>query len=157
MLPKTLPAQVKAQQVIQQPVYVRPKNAPNGEPWPVTAGYLKGVPQARAAGHSEVTVDNSQNSSGVFVKLVSLSGNVASPVRQIFILAHGKFTMKSLEQDPYDVRYQDLVSSARSRSEAMILTEAASSLGIESSTITTTLYKIRDGNMATYDPSAEEF
>lgn len=155
--PKTLPAQVKAQQVAQHPVYVRPTNAPNGKPWPVTAGYLKAVPLARTAGHSEVTVDNSQNSSDVFVKLVSLSGNVARPARQIFIPAHGKFTMKSLEQGPYDVRYQDLHSGGRSRSEAMTLTETASSVGIEYSTITLTLYKVRNGNMATYDLPAEEF
>jgi len=39
----------------------------------------------------------------------------------------------------------------------MILTETISSLGIEYSTITLTLYKVRNGNMATYDLSAEEF
>ncbi len=156
-VPKPVPTQVKAQQVTQQIVYVRPKNAPNGKPWPVTAGYLKGVPQAKTAGHSEVTVDNSQNSSDGFVKLVSLSGNVARPARQIFIPAHGKFTMKSLEQGPYDVRYQDLFSGGRSRSEAMTLTETASSLGIEYSTITLTLYKVKNGNMATYDISEDEF
>lgn len=154
---KDAPAKAQPQQAAQQPVYVRAKKAPNGNSWPVAAGYLKGVAQNNTAGHSEITVNNGQNTSDVHVKLVSLSGKVARPVREIFIPAHSSFTMKTLEPGRYDVRYQDLATGGRSRSEAMTLTETASVQGIEYSTISLTLFKVKNGNMATYDLSKDEF
>lgn len=58
----------------EKPTYVRPATAPNDEVWPVVAGYVRGYPRLNWKGLSQVTVDNRQNDSDVFVKLVSLSG-----------------------------------------------------------------------------------
>lgn len=137
--------------------YVRPKTAPNGRPWPVTAGYLAGEPQTHTAGHSEVTIDNGQNNSDVQLKLVVLEGKVASPARQIFIPAHSRFTIKNLTAGNYDVRYRDLTSGNLSRSESMRLTETTTYKGTEYSVITLTLYKVVNGNTATYGLSEDEF
>ena len=46
--------------------------APNSEPWPSFAGYIKGYQQLHTDGFSTITIHNSQNDSDVFVKLVSL-------------------------------------------------------------------------------------
>lgn len=64
-----------------KPAWVRPDSAPNGQPWPTTAAYVRGYQQLHSGGLSTVTVDNSQNDSDVFVKLVSLDGPNAYPVR----------------------------------------------------------------------------
>jgi hypothetical protein len=50
--------------------YVRPVTAPNGQPWPVSAGYIKGYKRLHSDGLSTVKIDNSRNDSDVFVKLV---------------------------------------------------------------------------------------
>ena len=87
-------------------------NAPNGEAWPLTAGYVKGYKKLNTKGLSSVTVDNSQNNSNVFVKLVSLSGAKSFPARQFFIPANSKFTVNKVTSGNYDVRYRDLSDGA---------------------------------------------
>jgi hypothetical protein len=151
------PAASVAQLQPQQAAFVRPKVAPNGKPWPKVAGYLDGEPQTKAAGHSEITIDNGQNDADVFVKLVALSGDVARPARQVFIPANGKFTMKRIDAGLYDIRYEDLMTGSRSRSDGMTLTETADARGIRYSVMTLTLQRVRNGNMAIHDLAAEEF
>ena len=142
---------------VARPAYVRPKTTPNGRPWPKNAGYLAGEPQTHTSGHSEITIDNGRNSSDVFLKLVALQGTVARPARQVFIPAHSQFTMKSLTSGRYDVRYRDLNSGGLSRSESMQLTEKTTYRGTEYAVITLTLYKVANGNAATYSLSEDEF
>lgn len=141
----------------QRPAYVRPVAAPNGQPWPTAAGYVKGFPRVHANGLSKVTVDNAQNDSDVFVKLVSLDGPNAYPVRVFFIPAHGSFTLNNVAAGNYDVRYQDLNSGGRLRSEQFSLEETSTYQGTQYSTMTLTLYKVRNGNMQTYDLAEDEF
>jgi len=142
---------------VKKPAYIRSVTAPNGIPWPSTAGYLVGEPQTHKTGHSEVTIDNGQNNSDVLLKLVALEGRVARPARQIFIPAHSLFTIKNLTAGNYDVRYRDLTSGGLSRSESMRLTESTTYRGTEYSVITLTLYKVANGNTATYGLSEDEF
>ena len=145
------------QVVAKKPAYVRSKTAPNGRPWPKAAGYLVGEPQTHKTGHSEVTIDNRQNNSDVLLKLVALEGKLARPARQIFIPARSSFTMKNLTAGNYDVRYRDLTSGGLSRSESMELTESTTYKGTQYSVITLTLYKVVNGNTATYGLSEDEF
>ncbi|WPX17206.1 hypothetical protein RHM58_25295 [Pseudomonas sp. 10S4] len=84
---------------------------------------MKGYPQTNSNGLSTVTIDNGQNNSDVFVKLVSLTGNYAKPARFVFIPAHGRFTIKAVTPGSYDVRYRDLVAGYLSRSEQFTLEE----------------------------------
>lgn len=142
----------------KQPAYYeRPLYAPNGEAWPKVAGYVKGYKKLNTNGLSSVTVDNSQNDSDVFVKLVSLNGEKASPARQFFIPAYGKFTVNKVTAGSYDVRYRDLSSGSLSRSESFNLEETEIAGGTQFSNYTMTLYKVRNGNMQTYGLSETEF
>lgn len=140
-----------------RPPYVRPAVAPNGEPWPITAGYIKGYDRLHRKGLSSVTVDNSRNDSDVFVKLVSLDGPQAYPTRHVFIPAFGSFTLSKVTAGSYDIRYRDLSSGGLSRSEAFVLEETSTSQGTQYSVLTMTLYKVKDGNMQTFDLSEDEF
>ena len=140
-----------------QPEYVRPNAAPNGQPWPTSAGYVKDYQRLHTNGLSTVTVDNRQNDSDVFVKLVSLDGAQAYPIRQFYIPAYGSFTLKKVRTGSYDIRYRDLNNGSLSRSEAFSLEEIPTSNGKQYSNITMTLYKVQNGNMQTYGLSETEF
>jgi len=140
-----------------KPVYVRPSTAPNGQPWPSTAAYVQGYQRLHTKGLSTVTVDNSRNDSDVFVKLVTLDGAQAYPVRQFYIPAFGSFTLNKVAAGNYDIRYRDLDSGRLSRSEAFSLEEIPTNGGTQFSNMTMTLYKVEHGNMQTYDLSESEF
>jgi curved DNA-binding protein CbpA len=139
--------------------YVRPSGsgAPNGQPWPASAGYVKGYKRLHTNGLSTVTVDNSRNDSDVFVKLVSLDGAEAYPARQFYIPAFGKFTVKKVTAGSYDIRYRDLKNGGLSRSEAFNLEENKTQNGTQFSNLSMTLYKVENGNMQTYGLSEAEF
>lgn len=137
--------------------YVRPETAPNGERWPLVAGYIMGYKRLHTDGLSTVTIDNSQNDSDVFVKLVSLTSVKSYPVRVFYIPSHGQFTVNGVHAGNYDVRYRDLNTGAIARSESFHLEETRVGNDIQYSNITMTLYKIRNGNMHTYDISESEF
>jgi len=137
--------------------YVRPNIAPNGQPWPSSAGYIKGYQQLHTDGLSTVTIDNIQNDSDVFVKLVSLDNAQAYPVRQFYIPAFGNFTLNKVTAGNYDIRYRDLSNGGLSRSEAFHLKEIPTSNSTQFSNITMTLYKVQNGNMQTYGLSEAEF
>jgi hypothetical protein len=139
------------------PVYVRPTTAPNGQFWPSAAGYVRGYKILHSDGLSTVTVDNSQNDSDVFVKLVSLDGSKAYPVRTFFIPGHGSFKLSNVTAGSYDIRYRDLENGGLSRSESFSLEETQKDNGTEFSNVTMTLYKVRNGNMQTYGLAEDEF
>jgi hypothetical protein len=140
-----------------KPAYVRPSTAPNGEGWPLQADYVDGYPRINDDGLSQVTIDNSQNDSDVFVKVVSLDGPNALPVRTLFIPSHERFTVATLTAGSYDVRYRDLKTGRLSRSEPFSLVEVPTYNGTRYSDVTMTLYKVRNGNLQTYDLSETEF
>lgn len=133
------------------------KFSPNGKAWPRVADYVHGYKKLNTNGLSSVTVDNTQNDSNVFVKLVSLDGAVARPVRQFYIPAYGKFTVNKVTHGSYDVRYRDLNNGGLSRSESFNLEETEIDGGTQFSNYTMTLYKVRNGNMQTYGLSEAEF
>ena len=140
-----------------RPSYVRPSTAPDGELWPSASGYLPGYALIHANGLSEITIDNSQNNADVFVKLVSLDGPNAFPVRTFFIRGGSSFTLEHVTVGNYDIRYRDLNTGHLSRSEQFLLEEIHNYNGVQYTTLTMTLYKVRSGNLKTYDLSENEF
>ncbi len=121
------------------------------------AAYVKAYQRLHTGGLSSVTVDNSRNDSDVFVKLISLDGPQAYPVRIFFIPAYGTFTLNKVKAGSYDVRYRDLGTGALSRSESFTLEETPMANGTQFSNLTMTLYKVQHGNMKTYGLSEAEF
>lgn len=140
-----------------QEAYVRPSTAPNGQLWPVSAGYIDGYDKLNASGLSSVTVDNTQNDSDVFVKLYALDAQQPYPVRHFFIPASSSFTINKVNVGNYDVRYQDLGTGALSRTEQFKIEEIDNGYGVEFSNLTLTIYKVQNGNMETYGLNASEF
>lgn len=127
------------------------------ENWPSQAGYINGYPILNTEGFSLVTIDNSRNSSNVFVKLYYLGINDGYPVRHFYIPAYEKFILTNVTSGRYDIRYQDLESNQLFKSESFYLQEIQSYTGIQYSNVTMTLYKVQNGNMHTYSISEDEF
>jgi len=137
--------------------YARPLTAPDGQPWPTSASYLPGDKQHETNGLSTVTVDNSQNDSDVLVKLFAIDAIKPLALRTFFIPKHETFTLNKVSTGNYDIRYRDLDSGHLSRSETFKLQETRKDNGTQFSKITMTLYKVKNGNMQTYELAEEEF
>jgi hypothetical protein len=80
--------------------------APNGEPWPAKSGYVDGYPVGNRGEEMQVLVDNTGNSSPVFVKVYDLDRR--SNVRHAFVLARGSLAIEKLAAGKYEVRYQNI-------------------------------------------------
>jgi curved DNA-binding protein CbpA len=131
--------------------------APNGSSWPKNAGYVQGYERLNTSGRSRVTIDNSQNSSNAFVKLVDISDSRPHAVRSVFVPAYESFTMRSISPGTYDIRYKDLQDGGISRSETFTLSEITEDNAVRYDTMTITLYKVAHGNMETYPISERDF
>lgn len=141
----------------KKPSYVKPSTAPNGSAWPDYAGYVSNYPRLNTNGLSSVTIDNTQNDSEVFVKLVAIKSNESHPVRVFYIPAFNKLKLSNVSTGLYDIRYRDLTTGGLARSESFNLEEISTSTGTQYSNMTMTLYKVRNGNMQTYGLSESEF
>jgi len=102
-------------------------------------------------------IDNTQNSSDVFLKLVSIVGGKPTPARCCFIPAYSRFTFGNVLAGTYDVRYQDLESGGFSKTDEFTLAETRTYQGFEYSEISLTLYKVLHGNMEIEEISEAEF
>lgn len=140
-----------------QEQYFRPSTAPNGYPWPVSAGYIDGYDKLNASGLSSVTVDNTQNDSDIFVKLYYLDAQQPYPVRHFFVPAYSSFTINKVNVGNYDVRYEDLSTGGLSKTEPFQIEEIDSGYGVQYSNLSLTIYKVQNGNMETYGISPSEF
>jgi hypothetical protein len=149
------PAAEKTSVVMQN--YTRPLTAPNGQPWPISAGYIDGYDKLNTQGKSSITVDNTQNDSDVFVKLFALDTQQPYAVRHFFIPAYSSFTINKVNIGNYDVRYQDLGTGALSRTEQFQIEETDTGYSVEFTNLTLTIYKVQNGNMETYGLNASEF
>ncbi len=90
--------------------------APNSEPWPSFAGYIKGYQQLHTDGFSTITVDNSQNDSDVFIKFLWIVHKLIQSDSFIFQHLESLF-LKKVTAGNYDIRYRDLSNGGISRSE----------------------------------------
>ncbi|SEJ16223.1 J domain-containing protein [Paraburkholderia diazotrophica] len=120
--------------------YVRPSVAPNGAPWPATAGYLDGIPVGASGGHSSVTIDNSINRFDVYGKLVYNASVFDQPVRHFFVPAGRTFTLKDVAPGSYDIRYQNLDDGGIYKSQPFGLTEQTVGNGLDATHISVMLY-----------------
>ncbi len=132
-------------------------HAPNGQPFPSSAGYVAGYPQLNDNGASKLTIDNSQNTEAIFGKLYYLDNVEPQAVRHFYIPGGGGLNLRNISAGNYDVRYKDLENGSISKSERMLIEEYEDYDGIKFSNISMTLYKVSNGNMETYSIPESEF
>lgn len=148
---------VSTPSIPQEELWQRPATAPNGSPWPQSAGYLTGVRQLGNSGLSSVSIDNTRDGFDVHVKLVRLSESTEQVVREIYIPAGQRFTARRITAGRYYIRYRALDDGSATRSEAFSLEEVPTSTGTEYSVMEITLYRVPGGNMDTRRIPSSEF
>ncbi len=80
--------------------------APNGDPWPSQSGYVDGYPVGNQGPDTQLTIDNTENSSPVLVKVYDLDRR--SNVRHVYVLPHDSMVIEKLAAGKYEVRYQNI-------------------------------------------------
>lgn len=80
--------------------------APNGEPWPAQSGYVDGFPVGNKGEDMQLTLDNANNPSAVFIKVYDLERK--SNVRYAYVLARDTLVVDKLATGRYEIRYQNL-------------------------------------------------
>ena len=91
--------------------------APNGESWPAGSGYVEGYPVGNQGEEMQVTVDNTNNGSAVFVKLYDLDRR--ANVRHAYVLPHETLSIDKLAAGKYEVRYQNVNLGGGSRADCV--------------------------------------
>jgi hypothetical protein len=137
--------------------YVRPKTADNGSPFPKQSGYIKDYPIQFKNGLSSVTVDNSKNSSDIFMKLYTLNSTPPQAIRVFFIRKGEKFTTKNVKAGSYDLRFRDLNYGGLSRTDGFDLEEYKEFDGSTKFHKFTLTLKSPRGNIKMHPLSEQEF
>ncbi len=137
--------------------YVRPKTADNGSPFPKSSGYIKGYPIQFKEGLSSITVDNSKNSSDIFMKLYTLNSTPPQAIRVFFIRKGEKFIIKNVKAGSYDLRFRDLNYGGLSRTDEFNLEEYKEFDGSTKFHRFTLILKSQHGNIKMYPISEQEF
>ncbi|MDR3402862.1 MAG: J domain-containing protein [Chthoniobacter sp.] len=144
--------------VSRPPTDLRLTNPLDGKPWPTHASYLPGFVKAAMGGYSSVTVDNSRNTSDVFVKLVSAEYRHPSKVvRVCYIPARTQFTFYRIAAGRYDIRYQELEDACCLKTETFVLSETKRYLGTECTQLRVPLYGVAGKNLSVIPLDEGEF
>jgi hypothetical protein len=136
---------------------INPQIADNTPSFPSTSGYIEGYPEEFTDGYSTLTIDNTQGSADVFVKLYSMSIQPPRAVSHIFVRSGESFTVENIRAGTYQVRYRNLDTGSLTRSESFSLEETQSAAGIRFSRMTLTLYTVPNGNTQMHPISPDEF
>jgi DnaJ domain len=137
-----------------KPRYLRPLTAPNGQQWPIYSGYISGYPVLYETSYCEVTIDNTLCSGDVHAKIVQLPNLT---LRNCFIKGGDSFKMGKLPPGNYEIRYRDLDTGKTTKSETFDLQVINTGDGVSYSTISLTLYMVKNGNTHMQAISEEEF
>lgn len=124
----------------------------------VLTGYIPNTPVLNNQGLCELTIDNTQNDTPVYVRLWSITP--AKPVRTFTIAAYDKIILNNITPGNYEIRYKHLYENMEAKtaykSQTFDLTQTYTASGTNYSVASITLYKVRNGNFRTYDLNANE-
>ncbi|WP_426117933.1 J domain-containing protein [Pseudomonas sp. DSP3-2-2] len=138
-----------------QPQCIAPPVDPLGAPWPVTAGYISGMPVIRDGGWSEITVDNSAGNEPVYAKVTDAGGRHA--YRHAFIPAHSSFTFARMDVGYYLLKYKMLDTGCAYASSRIRLEETAVNNRVKSTVYKLTLRKLENRNSQFSNVRSDEF
>ncbi|EDY17106.1 heat shock protein DnaJ domain protein [Chthoniobacter flavus Ellin428] len=155
----TIIGEALPQEPSPQPVFdLRLTNPLNGQPWPKKASYLEGFEKLAMGGYSSVTVDNSKNTSAVFMKLVSVEyGEQSKVVRVCFIPTRSTFTFGRITPGRYELRYQEVEDGECLKTETFVLSETKRLRGVECTQLRIPLYGLTGRSLDLLRSDEREF
>ncbi|MCP1621508.1 DnaJ domain-containing protein [Pseudomonas nitroreducens] len=130
---------------------------PKGRAWPRTAGYVRGFGIPYNAGYSQISIDNSQGNSALYIKLGPATSRSGTLERHAFVPAGQKFTLRQISPGTYYVKYKDIASGCNFRSSLLQVEQFSTATGYQYSDISLTLYKVLHGNMRVESLSEADF
>jgi hypothetical protein len=132
------------------PSFIRPQKADNGQPFPSKSGYIAGYPRELDNGSSSLTIDNSASGNpDLFVKLFTPDSSPPKAVRFFFVRAGDKFTIDNLTAGKFDIRYLNLDTGERVRTESLdILADHGYTVYLRKST---------NGNLPVHPLNSDDF
>ena len=140
------------------PINTRSVKAPNGPERPISSGYIGAALMRFTDGLSKLNINNSANETDFYLKLCSLDQVPSLIIREIFIKGGTNFTIDTIRQGTYYVRYKNLDTGGCYKSQSFQLVEEPTpDGGIKFSETTITLYKVPFGKFRTYPISEKEF
>jgi hypothetical protein len=101
-----------------------------GYSFPSNTGYIKGYQIKAKTGLSTLTVDNSEGSYDVFIKLFTLSSERPQTIRAFLVKQGQEFTVKNVTRGTYDVRYRNLSTCDLFRIPKFKMKEEKTSTGV---------------------------
>lgn len=131
--------------------------APNGERWPASSGYVYGYPVLHIEGYSTIEIDNSGNRNAVFGKLVALDGGPPVPIRHFYISGASTLKLEKVSPGSYDLRFRNLITGNSLKAEPFLLEETETDRGVRYTTMSLTLYTVRNGNAKVTNIDDAEF
>lgn len=137
-----------------EPRYARPPVADNGAAWPNVSGHIQGYRSTNTDGGSQVAVENGNANSDMLVKLFSLDEPGGKAVRVFFVRAGDRYTVRNVRPGRYDVRYKNLGTGDRFRSEPFTLEDTPDGEGVRHGAAHVYLYK---GNQKTQRIGEDDF
>lgn len=133
-------------------------NPLNGQHWPKHASYLPGFEKLATDGYSSVTVDNSRNTSDVFLKLVSAETHHPSRVvRVCYIPARATFTFYRVTPGRYEMRYQEVEDGKCLKTETFVLSQTKRPEGVECTQLRVPLYGLPGRSVSLLQSDEREF
>ena len=120
-------------------------------------GEIRGCKKLQRGGRSVMTVDNTANDTAVLVKLYLIGTPNIGATRIFTIQAKDTWTETDIREGIYELRYEDLVNRAFTKTESLKLNERRVADGVEFSRLKVTLYKVQNGNMRTQPIAKSEF
>lgn len=121
----------------------------------VVTGYDRTKPIKNVQGNCELTIDNSQNSEDIYLRVWDISVSESVPVRAIYLKANEVFTMRKFNAGTYELRYKTLSTNGRQyacKSQSFNLEDD----GERYSVMRITLYRVRNGNFHTHGISVDD-
>ncbi|HSI10576.1 MAG TPA: hypothetical protein VK961_00970 [Chthoniobacter sp.] len=120
--------------------------------------YLAGFEKLARDGYSSVTVDNSKNTSDVFLKLVSAEyGSHSKVVRVCFIPRRASFTLERITPGRYELRYQEVEDGTCLKTETFELSEKKRLQGVECTQLQVPLYGLTGRSLELLRSDEHEF
>lgn len=120
-------------------------------------GLIRGCKKRQQGGRSSIMVDNTANDTAVLVKLYPHGKADAAAARVFSIRAKDSWTENNIRAGTYELRYEDMSTSAFTKTEALTIDEQRVDGGVKFSRLTVTLFKVQNGNMKTQSIAKSEF
>jgi hypothetical protein len=139
------------------PLWSRPKFAPNGSEWPKESNYIAGYPRLNVFGEATIVADNSGGKNDLFGKLIDLDQKTVTAVRVFYLKAKSTMELQSIKPGHYDIRYMNLDTGRIRQTNQVEVTLKSTSAGDEYMGWTIGLYEVVYGNNYHRDISEREF